>query len=221
MKKIILSAVVMSLVFAVQAQENPERKSGRPPITERKKHHHGMDMKSLNLTEDQKAKFKSQNESFHKQMEELKKNDNITVKEWKSKAEALRKEHKINTQSILTSDQKAQLEKMKVDGQAKHEAMGKARSEKMKFALGLSDEQSAKIQSNRKATGEKIKTISENNSLSDEQKRKKMKELHKEVKENMKSILTEDQMTKFKETKYKRPEGERRKPESKFKPETL
>ncbi len=215
MKKIILSAVVMSLVFTVQAQDNPERKSGRPPMSERKKHHHRMDMKSLNLTEDQKAKFKTQNESFHKQMEELKKNDNITVKEWKSKAETLRKQHKSNTQSILTNDQKAQVEKMKAEGKAKHEGMAKQRGDRMKTTLGLTDEQSAKMQSNRKEMGEKMKSIRENGSLTDEQKKVQMKELMNKQKESMKSILTEEQLKKINETKHKRPEGERRKPEMK------
>lgn len=216
MKKIILSAFVLSMAFAAQAQEIPERKGEKPPMMERKKHHsRGMEFQKLNLTEEQKAKFKSQNESFRKQMEELKKNDNITVKDWKAKAESLRKEHKSNTQNILTTEQKAQVEKMKVEGKAKHEAIGKERGDKMKTALGLTDEQSAKMQYNRKEMGEKMKALRESTSLSDEQKKEQMKELMKKQKDNMKSILTEEQLKKMKETKHKRPEGERRKPEMK------
>jgi len=215
MKKIILPTLVLSLAFAVQAQEIPERKGGRPPMMERKKPHRGMEFQKLNLTEEQKAKFKSQNESFRQQMEELKKNDNITVKDWKTKAKTIRKKQKAKTQNILTSEQKAQLEKMKAEGKARHEAMGKERGEKMKIALGLTDEQSAKMQSNRKEIGEKMKSLRESTSLSDEQKREQMKELMKKQKENMKSILTEEQLKKLKETKHKRPEGERRKPEMK------
>jgi Spy/CpxP family protein refolding chaperone len=215
MKKIILSALVLSMAFAVQAQEIPERKGERPPMMERKKHHPGMEFQKLNLTEDQKAKFKTQNESFRQQMEELKKNDNITVKDWKAKAENIRKEHKNNTQNILTSEQKAQMEKMKAEGKVKHEAMGKERGDKMKTALGLTDEQSAKLQSNRKEMGEKMKSLRESKSLSDEQKKEQMKELMKKQRDSMKSILTEEQLKKLKETKHKRPEGERRKPEMK------
>lgn len=215
MKKIALSTAIIAMAFAIQAQEIPERKSERPPMMERKRHHHGMEFQKLNLTEDQKAKFKAQNENFHKKMEELKKNDNITVKEWRSKAEALREEHKTNTQSILTNDQKIQLEKMKAEGKARHEAMAKTRGEKMKTALGLTDEQSAKMQANRVRMGEKMKAIRENTSLSDEQKRENMKTLHKEQKEFMKSILTEEQLKKMKEDMHKKPGGERRKPEMK------
>jgi Spy/CpxP family protein refolding chaperone len=215
MKKIILSTLVLSLAFAVQAQEIPERKSERPPMMERKKHHRGMEFQKLNLTEDQKAKFKTQNESFRKQMEELKKNDNITVKDWKAKAENIHKEHKNNTQNILTSEQKAQVEKMKAEGKVKHEEMAKKMGDRMKTTLGLTDEQSAKLQKSRAENGEKMKTIRESKSLSDEQKKEQMKEMMKKQKETMKSILTEEQMKKLKETKHKRPEGERRKPEMK------
>ena len=215
MKKIILSTLVLSLAFAVQAQEIPERKGERPPMMDRKKHHRGMEFQKLNLTEDQKTKFKTQNESFRKQMEELKKNDNITVKDWKAKAENIRKEHKANIDGILTIDQKVQIEKREVEAKEKHATMGKERGEKMKTALGLTDEQSAKMQSNRKEIGEKMKSLRESTSLSDEQKKEQMKELMKKQKESMKSILTEEQLKKLKETKHKRPEGERRKPETK------
>jgi len=215
MKKIILSAVVLTMAFAVQAQEIPERKGERPPMTERKKHHRGMEFQKLNLTEEQKAKFKTQNESFRKQMEELKKNDNITVKDWKAKAENIRKEHKASIDGILTSDQKAQIEKRKVEAKEKQATMGKEKGEKMKTVLGLTDEQSAKMQSNRKEIGEKMKSLRESTSLSNEQKKEQMKELMKKQKESMKSILTEEQLKKLKETKHKRPEGERRKPEMK------
>ena len=185
MNKLIFSTAILALAFAVQSQEIPERKSERNGMQQRHKGHrqmHGMDMKQLNLTDAQKEQFKTQKESFRKQMEELKKNDNITVKEWRSKAETLRKEHKEKTQSILTKDQKSQLEKMKAEGKAKHEAMGKERAEKMKTALGLTNEQTAKMQSNRTKMGEKMKSIRDDKSLSDDQKKEKMKGLHKEQK---------------------------------------
>ncbi|MEI9908598.1 MAG: hypothetical protein WDO71_02390 [Bacteroidota bacterium] len=47
------------------------------------------------------------NEHFRKQSEELRKQDNITVKESREKMEALRKDHHAKFQSILTAEQKA------------------------------------------------------------------------------------------------------------------
>jgi len=207
MKKIILSAIIVSLAFTVNAQEIPERKGGRPMMHHKQRGHHDrkMALKQLNLTDAQKEQFKSQNESFRKQMAELKKNENITVKEWKSRMESLRKDHKAKMDGILTTDQKAQLEKIKTDGRAKHEEIMKQRADRMKTHLGLTEEQSAKMEKSRKEMAEKMKAIRENKSLSDEKKREEMKELAEKQKETMKSILTEEQLKKMKEGRKHRP----------------
>jgi hypothetical protein len=186
-------------------------------------------------------------------MEELKKNDNITVREWRNKAENLRKEHKQHIQSILTNDQKAQLEKMKAEAKSRHgemkrehadrgmnndrmgrdhdrmngdhnrmdgdhrrmngdrQDMGRNRGERMKTELGLTEEQAAKMKANREAMGDKFKAIRENKSLSEEQKKEQIKELMKAQKENMKSILTEEQMKKLENMRQQRPDGDRKK----------
>lgn len=204
MKKILSTVLAGAIItFTVQAQEIPERKRDGKGMHERhgKMHHRsgGMDFQKLNLTEAQKEQMKSQRENFRKQMEDLKKNDNITVKEWKSRMENLRKEQKSKMESILTTDQKAQLQKMKSDRIAMHEVDAKARAEKMKIHLGLTDEQAAKIEKNRIEMSGKMKAIRENKSLSDEKKREEMRELMKNQRENMKSVLTEEQQKKLQE----------------------
>lgn len=203
---------MLSLVIAVQAQEIPERKTEHPPMQGRGMHgkmkgkhdRHEM-MKQLNLTEDQKAKFKAQKEAFHKQMEELKKNDNITVKEWKNKMETLRKDQRTKMESLLTAEQKTKMEQLKKDGQAKHEEMRKQHFEKMKTDLGLSQEQAAKMEKQRAEMDQQLKTLRENKNLSDDQRKEQMKELMKQRKENMKSILTEEQQKKMKENRQQHP----------------
>ncbi len=75
----------------------------------------------------------------------------------------------------------------------------------MKADLGLSEEQSAKLKDNREAMAEKIKAIREDKSISDESKKEQVKELMKKQKEEMKSILTEDQLKKLEEQKKQRP----------------
>lgn len=207
MKKIIFSVLVASIAFTVNAQEIPERKGGRPMMHERQKGHHdrSMAMKQLNLSEAQKEQFKVQKQSFQKQMDELKKNDNITVKEWKSKMETLRKDHKAKMENIFTAEQKAKLEKMKEEKKAMHQVDAKARLEKMKIHLGLTDDQAAKLSTNRTKMAEKMKALRENKSLPEEKKRAEMKELMKQQQESMKSILTEEQLKKMKEGKKHRP----------------
>ncbi len=115
MKKIIVSVLALGFIATVQAQDIPERKGeGFKPHSGPGMHHKkhgGMDFKALNLTEEQKSQMKSQRDAFRKQMDELKKNDNITVKEWKSRMETLRKDQKSKMEGILTADQKAKLER--------------------------------------------------------------------------------------------------------------
>lgn len=213
MKKIILPALALAMAFGVNAQDIPERKADRPGMMERKRHHGADAFKSLNLNEDQKAKIKTYNETFRMKMEEAKKNENITVKEWKANMENLRKQHKENVQKVLTTDQKSQLEKMKTDGKTRMQDMQKNRGERMKTELGLSADQSGKMDANRKAMVTEMKAIRENSSLSQEQKTERMKELHKKQKETLKSILTPEQLEKMKQGHRGGRDGMRKKQE--------
>lgn len=220
MKKIIAAALVLAVAFTASSQEIPERKHEgyRPHGGQGKMHHRrpgGMDLKQLNLTDAQKEQMKTQRESFRKQMEDLKKNDNITVKEWRGRMENLRKEQKTGMDKILTTDQKAQLEKIKTEQKAKQGDRMKQGADKMKEHLGLTAEQSAKLDKNRKETSEKMKAIRENKSLSDEKKREEIKEVMKKQKENMKSVLTEEQLKKMKEGRHHGPHKGGKRPDMK------
>ncbi len=205
MKKILLALSLVAITATtINAQTIPDRRGeGFKPKHKQEmgKRHHGMDMKSLNLTDAQKEQFKSQRESYQKQLEELKKNDGITVKEYRSRMENLHKENKAKMDGILTSEQKAQLEKQKSDQKKMREIDNKARAEKMKLRLGLTDEQAAKMEKNRSETAAKMKAIHENKSLTEEQRKEEMKKLMKAQKENTKSILTEEQLKKLHEGK--------------------
>ena len=181
-----------------------------------RQHLQGMDMKQLNLTDAQKEQFKVQRESFRKQMDELKKNDNITVKEWKSRMETLRKDQKTKMQGILTTEQKGQIEKMKAEHKAMKEIDAKASMEKMKIHLGLSEEQAAKMNKNRAEMMEKMKALREDDKMDAEKKHEQMKDMMKKQKEQMKSILTEEQMKKLQEGQKHGPGGMHgKKPEKK------
>lgn len=206
-QKIAAAALALAFVISTQAQDIPERKrEGYTPHAGHHKHRRpeGMDFRQLNLTEAQKTQMKTQREEFRKKMEDLKKNDNITVKEWKSRMENLRREQKAGMENILTRDQKSQLEKMKAEKKSMHELKMKQGAERMKLRLGLTDEQSARIEKSRKETGEKIRSIRENKSLSDEAKREQIRETMKKQQENMKSVLTEEQRKKMKEMHHHR-----------------
>jgi Spy/CpxP family protein refolding chaperone len=205
MKKIIVSVFAIALgVAAAQAQEIPERKHDDMHQQGGHKKNGGKEMADLNLTEDQKTKFKALNEEQHKKMAELKKQDNITVKESREKMETLRKDHHTKMQAILTPEQKKLIEKKKEEHKVKMAEMDKARGERMKKELNLTDAQSAKFDASRKKTEEKMKSIRDDKSLTEEQKKEKSKELKMQQKESLKSILTEEQLKKLEENKKHR-----------------
>lgn len=197
MKRVLTAAVVILAALQVQAQE-----PGPHEMRKRGMHKRGgMEFRQLELTAGQKAGFKKQHDEFRKQMEELKKNENITVKEWKTRKEALMKKHRESMQNILTTEQKAKLEKQRADRMAMHEVDAKARLEKMKIQLGLSNEQAAKLEKQRSEMKTQMKALHDNQQLNQEQKREKMKELMKKQKETMKGVLTPEQQKKLDEMK--------------------
>ncbi|MGB3007823.1 MAG: hypothetical protein WBC06_15010 [Chitinophagaceae bacterium] len=212
MKKLFLSILIGSLAtISIQAQVIPERKNeGFKPQQrhQQMKNKQGLPFHKLNLSDTQKEQFKTQNLEFKKKMEDLKKNEDITVKEWKSRMENLRKDHKTKMESLLTTEQKAKIEKMKSDGKARQEENMKVKAYQMKLHYGLTDEQSAKMEKNHKEMAEKMKTLRENKSLSDEKKKEEMKVIMKKNQETLKSILTEEQLKKMKEErKHKQGQG--------------
>ncbi|MEI9810409.1 MAG: hypothetical protein WDO16_22430 [Bacteroidota bacterium] len=202
MKKVIVTMMVAAFAaLTIQAQEIPERKREEFKPMEKEKMFNKKELASLNLTEEQKTKMKSMNQDLRKQMEDLKKQDNLTVKESREKMETLRKDHQEKFQAMLTAEQKAQMEKDKEARKEKGKEWGEKKQAKMKEELNLSDEQMTKITESRKVTAEKIKAVRENNSLSAEQKSEQVKELIRQQKENTQSLLTGEQKMKMKEHK--------------------
>lgn len=194
--------MVALVVTTIKAQEPRDREHRNHQMM--KRHHRGETFKNLNLTQDQKVQFQSLNEEHRKQMAELRKNDNITVKEWNSKKDALQKDHREKIQTLLTPEQRTQLEKEKLERKAKMEERSKVRMDKLKTDLGLSDEQLVKLKSERAAAQGKIKVIREDKSLDDQAKKEQVRELMQKQKESMRSILTEEQLKKLDEQRQKR-----------------
>lgn len=112
MKKLLFSLFAVTMIaVAAQAQEKPAE--GQRP-----KHKTEMAEK-LKFTEDQKAQLKTIHQESKKQLDELKKNDQITVKEYRERKKAIHDQHKTKMQSLLTADQKKQMEEMKKNHKGK------------------------------------------------------------------------------------------------------
>ena len=216
MKKILLSIIAIAIItFSVDAQtkrnnaekQNRTEKNGNAKMGHGKHHqkmnHHKMDDK-LNLTEAQRQQMKSINMDFKNRMQELKKNDNMTVKDFNTKKEALMQERKQKTQALLTPEQKNQMKHFKNEKSDKREIESAKRMEKMQTNLGLSNDQVAKMKAQKEIYKSRTVAIKNNQSISTEQKKEQLKALREERKNSFKSFLTPEQLQKLEAMKNKR-----------------
>lgn len=192
--------LAVSLVIFSASAQKPE-KTGKMMMHHNHHHPGGMAFKNLNLTDAQKQQMKADHESFKKQMHELDKNDNMTVKEYREKKDALHKAQKEKMMSMLTPEQKNQLEQNKKNRLAEREARDAKRMEKMKTNLGLTDDQVAKIKTSRESIRTQMNAIREDDKLSSTEKKEKLMALKEQHKNSIKQYLTPEQISKMEEMK--------------------
>jgi hypothetical protein len=196
MKKVIIPLVaLLTLTVTTIAQD----KMGNQKL--RQHHQKGMLAKQLNLSEQQKKQAKAINEDSHKKMQDLNKNESITVKEQRDRKAAILKERKTKMDGLLTADQKTKMTQLKAEQKAKKEAGYTKRLDKMKTNLSLTEMQVTKLKEQRVATMAQAEKIKNNESLSRTQKKEQMMALKTEAKNQHTKILTPEQMKKREEMK--------------------
>ena len=163
-----------------------------------------MMMNQLNLTDAQKQQTKSINDDYRNQLKELEKDDNITLKDYRSKKASIEQERKSKFQALLTTDQKNKIIQAQKDRSEKMKMMAQKRMEKMKTDLNLTDDQVVKMQAQKESSMKQMKAIRENSSLSEEQKKAQLMDLRKSNHESMNNILTADQLKKKEELRNNR-----------------
>lgn len=191
MKRIFAAALAL-LLFAGASQAQTQ--------TEQKPHHgHHAWMKQLNLTEDQKTKLKSLHAEQRKEMEGLK-SSSLTADQMKAKREELHRKYSDQAQAIYTPEQKQQLEKMKADWKSKGGDRSKGKEAHRRFGeqLNLTQTQKDQLKKFHSESRSKFETVRNDQTLSDDQKKAKFKELRKEQHEQMKTVLTPEQLEKMK-----------------------
>ncbi len=197
MKKLIVCALIaVAVAGSASAQDQQPRREGLG------RHHYGMSQ--LNLTDEQKAEMKTINEDFKKQMTDLQKNEDITVREWKSKMKTIREDHKTKVQQVLTAEQKASMEKLRQDRKGKMHKRGKQNMDSLKKELNLTPEQESALKQQRTEMMQKFKAIREDKSLTEEQKKTELKKFREQQHQSLKSILTEEQINKLQQKKSHR-----------------
>ena len=192
-------AVMMLMSLSLSAQKE---KTGRH---HKAKHHNKEAFKDANLTDAQKQQLKAINEDHRNKMQELQKNENISVKEMRSRRDAINKEHKAAIDNLLTAEQKNKLKEGKGKSKGKREHK-KGDIGKMKTKLNLSDDQSAKIKALNEDYKNKMKNL-KNESGDKAKNKEQFIALRKQHTEELKAILTQEQFAKMQAMHKQRGEG--------------
>ncbi len=199
MKKLFVSALIaIAVAGSASAQDQQPRREGFG------RHHQFGYMQQLNLTDAQKAEMKTINEDFKKQMTDLRKNEDITVREWKSKMKSIRDDHRTKVQNVLTDEQNENMKKLRQDRKGKMHKRGKHKTDSFKKELNLSPDQETALKQQRTDMMQKMKAIREDKSLSEEQKKAEIKKFREQQHQSLKSILTEEQINKLNQHKTHR-----------------
>jgi Spy/CpxP family protein refolding chaperone len=194
MKKISACMLALAITFSSIAQTGQPNNHKEAKTDKKEFKQDAID--KLNLTDAQKAQIKPINDEFRQKMQDLKKNDNITVKQQREQREALVKEHQEKIKAILTPEQQNQLAQTRQNLQ-KQEVFRKGfkagRASEMVKDLNLTPEQTKKVQDLNQSLRTKVQDIQNNNSLTQEQKKEQVKDLMKKHREDIQSLLTKEQ----------------------------
>lgn len=177
-------------------------------------------MQEMNLSEAQKTKMQEIRKDYRSKMAQLEKNDKITLKDYRSGQAALRQDMKKNMESLLTADQQNKMSGIKNKRQQEAEARMQRGLDRMKGNLSLSDDQYNRIKSGREKMKGRMTGIRENSSMSVEQKKQEIMALKQAGMQEMRAMLTDDQLKKMDDMKagmrqHERGRGIRRGPASK------
>lgn len=196
MKKVLVSLLaVMLLTTSLFAQQ---KRAFKPSHQLQQKTHLA---KQLSFSAEQKAQAKLYKENTRKQLQELNKNENITVKEFRDRKAAILKEQKTKMQGLLTAEQKAKLTELKVQRKEKAVQAQALHLQKMKTKLNLSDDQVAQMKAQHDKVRAQMGAIKNNDKLSRVERKEKMTALKAEAREQRKKIFTEEQLKKMGELK--------------------
>jgi Spy/CpxP family protein refolding chaperone len=208
MKKLLIAIMIVAFAGSVNAQNGRKDNNHRKDQLHRKEiakqkvinRHHSRE--NLNLTTEQSTRIKAINETFRKDMELLRQ-EQLTVQERNDKKHELQKKHVQEIQAVLTAEQKDQLAKNKKDQKEKIANERKEKSKDVSRDLNLSDDQRQKLALLRENYKTKAEALRNDNSLTKEQKRERLQQLMNQQREEMKTILTDDQIKQLQDRRIR------------------
>lgn len=189
-----LSFIVFNLAFAQHSKDDMHGNKSKNRVENFEKV-----SKELNLTEDQQSKMKSINQETKKKMEDLDKQQALTVKQYNDKKTAIRKEAMSKREAILTKEQKDKLSSIKSERESKMKEFSTKRLENMKKNLSLTDDQEKKINALQDKMSAELSVIRKDDKLNDQEKKSKINKIREDFRSSTGNILTEEQKNKLEE----------------------
>lgn len=204
MKKVMSLAIALMFSGMVLAQRADHRQKDPQEIATMQSEHM---KKSLDLSDQQFASVKTVNLKFAERMSQLRGDTALAREARQRKMADLRDQKQAEIGAILSADQKAKWEAERKNfaqnhrGKRGNKVMGN-RDETLK-SLGLSDEQSKKLDAADESFRDQLQTI-RNEQLTADQRKEKVKSARDEHEKNVKSILTDEQFDRWSEMKKDR-----------------
>ena len=151
----------------------------------------------IHYTPEQRKQVAAINKDYHQKTQDLFKQDNLTLKQYKAGLVSLAKEKKDKLAALLTQQQKDELAARTKRRDENRQVMEVARLERLKLRLNLSDDQVAKIKAGQENLHSQVKAIHENDNLLPQQKMEQMKALLAKRNDTYKAVLTPEQYSQF------------------------
>lgn len=202
MKKILVLVIALMFTGTIYAQradsphKSPEDRAAKQAENMKQK---------LGLSDQQYASIRSINLKYAERISKLRA-DTATAREDRHKQmRDLHTQKQSEITQVLSDEQQAKWKTLREDQRNKAGARqgrkGAGSESDWKKSLSLSDEQSARLDEAHTAFREKIRTIRDDEKLSEEQRKEKAKAVRAEHESEVKSILSEEQFRKWKEMK--------------------
>ena len=151
----------------------------------------------IHYTPEQRKQVAAINKDYHQKAQDLFKQDNLTLKQYKAGLVTLQKEKKDKMAALLTPQQKDELAARRKRMDENRQVMEVARLERLKLRLNLTDDQVARIKAGQENLHSQVKAIHENDNLLPQQKMEQMKALLAKRNDTYKAVLTPEQYSQF------------------------
>lgn len=163
----------------------------------------------LDLSSNQTNEVKSLNLETISEQRKIRSNNSLSKEEKKNQTKALRKMQKEKLNSILTEEQMTKLKELRVDKKGKKKNISPAEkaskmTAKLDETVTLSPSQKNEVKAVNLHAVVEMNKIKKDESLSEEDKKMALKNVRKQKKEKIKSILNKEQLSKLKAAKKAR-----------------